>query len=129
MADLRTTLDQLAELVAVATERPDGGCALAVVVAEVEELGGDTAPATSDVAPVLARRFAAAHRRLLDDGAALPADVTDRLGGLLAALTDPETAVRDSWNEWQRLRDADQPFVERLAAMDRLMVARRAACR
>lgn len=129
MADLRTTLHQLAELVAAASEVPDGGCALRVVVAELEELASSPRETASDAGPVLARRFAAAHRRLLADAAVEPVTVVDRVRGLVAVLEDPDAAVRDSWNEWQRLRDGDRPFVERLAVMDRLGVARRATCR
>lgn len=128
MHDIAATLDELAQRIAAPPDGRQGRCALAAVVADLEALAG-LPPGRSDDAPVvLARRFARAHRTLLQEPS-LPTGANTRLDRALATLRDPAGTLVSAWNRWQELRDDDAPFPDRLAAREAVALARRAVCR
>lgn len=79
---IRRRLDDLAEEVARATDADDRTTAWAIVRVVEAVVEVVDPPTELPAAPVLARRFAAAHRRLLQRAPACP-------GLLIAALPDP----------------------------------------
>lgn len=133
MSHLTEQLDTMADLVAALPPGAEPRRALAVVVADLEQLAGTQrdgapgGPAGEEV--VLARRFAAAHRRLLRDRSHLPPDTGPRLDAHAAMLRDPDAALRSAWVQWQDLRGNEAPLPDRMTAFERVALARRAVCR
>lgn len=97
MDELRTALDDLAHTVAATEEASPGRPALDAVIADMERMAG--APLSGDdPLPVLYRRFARAHRLLLQQ----PPDATivARVRHHRAVLEDPVETLVGVWREW-----------------------------
>ncbi len=128
MHDLAARLDDLAHLMATPADDGTSPCARGAVVADLEDLAGLERGRSDDDTVLLARRFARAHRRLLEmEGP--PDEVGDRLEHHARILRDPATALLAAWSDWQDLRRQEAPFDARVAAIELVSVARRAVCR
>lgn len=108
MDPLRTTLDDLAGLVADVDDDSPTRHVLAGVVVDVERMARAELAGTDDVLPVLVRRFARAHRLLLG-AAGVRHDAVDRLERHAAVLRDPLAALVAAWDELQEGRPGSTP--------------------